>query len=136
MIAGGILVSCLCGILFTYMSMFVLSDLARDFTLANNALQAKIEEIKKMSFDSLSVGDEPFNLTDYGFPRSESKGRIEISNTIYSDLKRVRLIGCFKSRQRIIGEDKNLNGILDTGEDINGNGRLDSPSELVTLIAK
>jgi len=95
-----------------------------------------MEEIKKMSFDSLSLGGKPFNLTDYGFVYSESKGRVEVSNTPYSDLKRIRLIGCFKSRQRIIGEDKDLDGILDTGEDSNGNGRLDSPLEIVTLIAR
>ena len=35
---------------------------------------------------------------------------------------------------RVIGEDKNLNGILDAGEDANGNGILDSSVELVTYV--
>lgn len=144
LLAASILVFCLCGLLLTYANMFILTDLSRDFTLANNAIQAKIEEIKKTNFDSLSLGESSFNLTDYGFPPSSqpgeitSKGNITISSTNYSDLKRVRIIACFKSRGRIIGEDSNLNGQLDTaaGEDTNGNDRLDSPVEVVTLIAK
>jgi len=36
---------------------------------------------------------------------------------------------------KVIGEDKNLNGILDPGEDTNGNGIIDSPVELVTQVA-
>lgn len=141
-LASGILAFCLCGLLLTYVSMFISTDLSRDFTLATNAIQAKAEEIKKTDFDSLSLGESAFNLTDYGFPlplqqgEVTSKGNITISSTVYSDLKSVRITACFKSRGRIIGEDSNLNGLLNSGEDANGNGRLDSPVEVMTLIAK
>ena len=37
---------------------------------------------------------------------------------------------------RVIGEDKNLNGTLDGGEDSNANGRLDSPGQILTLMAQ
>ncbi len=142
LVAAAILAFCLCGLLATYINMFFLADLSRDFTLANNAIQAKAEEIKKTNFDGLSLGESPFNLTDYGFPSPSepgevtSKGNITVSSTGYSDLKIVRLIACFKSRGRLIGEDSNLNGILNSGEDINNNGRLDSSIEVITLIAR
>ena len=34
--------------------------------------------------------------------------------------------------QRIYGEDRNLNGVLDIGEDANANGRIDSPVTIVS----
>ncbi len=140
-----ILAFCLCGVLLTYINMFILSDLSRDITLATNSLQAKMEEIKKTNFDNLSsLNGTTFNIA--GFASSDAKGRIEVYNvtlrpTPTETLKRVRIVVCFKSRGRIIGEDKNLNGILDSGEDKNmpgedGYNRLDSPMELLTLIAK
>ncbi len=130
-----ILAFCLTGILSTYINMFMLSDLARDLTLATNSAQEKMEEIKRTRFDSLSaLNGTTFDLAN--FPVTDSEGAIEVTNTAYPDLKRVRITAAFKSRLKIIGEDKNLNGILDSGEDLNGNGRLDSTLELVTLIAR
>jgi len=41
---------------------------------------------------------------------------------------------CWRQKNRVIGEDKNLNGALDAGEDANGNKIIDSPVELTTLI--
>lgn len=136
LVAVAILAFCLCGLLVTYINMFFLSDLTRDSTLATNAIQAKLEEIKNTNFENLSS----FNGTTFdvnGFASSDAKGAVWVLDTAYSDLKRVRIVVCFKSRGRVIGEDKNLDGDLDTGEDtLISNSRLDSPAETVTLIAK
>jgi prepilin-type N-terminal cleavage/methylation domain-containing protein len=144
LIAAAILVFCLCGLLAAYINMFLLTDLARDFTLATNAMQAEMEDIKRTSFDSLmALNGTPFDVN--GFAASDAKGRIEVCDNTscpalisYGDLKRVRLVVCFRSRGRVIGEDANFNGALDVGlgEDINNNSRLDSPAELITLIAR
>lgn len=121
LITIAILAFCLCGLLATYINMFFLSDLSRDFTLATNAVLGKMEEIKKTNFDNLSsFNGQIFELT--GFSSSDSKGVIEVTNTVFSDLKRVGIIACFKSRNRTIGND-----IQDCTS---------SPVELVTLIAK
>lgn len=137
-LAAAILAFCLCGLLLTYANLLVLADLSRDFTLATNALQEKMEEVKKTDYGSLALGGSAFNLTDYGFPYADSKGNITVGSAVYNDLKSVRLTASFKSRGRTIGEDANFNGQLDAGagEDANGNGRLDSPAEVVTLIAR
>ncbi len=133
-----ILAICLCGILLTYINMFILSDLARDLTLTTNAVQAKMEEIKKTSFDNLlSFDHQPFDIVD--FTSSNAKGVVYVTDTGYTDLKRVHIEVSFKSRNRVIGGDKNLDGIADTGEgviNVNGVDELTSPVELVTLIAK
>ena len=42
---------------------------------------------------------------------------------------------CWQSRGRRIGEDANCNGTLDAGEDLNGNGLLNSPVMLSTRIS-
>jgi len=146
-LAFGILAICLCGILLTYINMFILSDLSRDLTLATNAVQAKMEEIKKTNFDNLFTvcpatppansfcDGDTFNLVGV----AQGIGKIEIcdnttcpTQTGYGDLKRVRIWACFQSRDRVIGGDKNLDGdFSDTGEDASL-----VPVEMVTLIAK
>lgn len=135
LLAVSILAFGLCSILITYMNMIVLSDLSRDFTKASNGLQLKLEEIKRTSFTGLSaLNGIRFELN--GFSSSDAEGIVEVQDATYSDLKRVRIVVSFRSHNRIIGEDANLNGVLNAGEDSNGNGRLDSPLELVSLIAK
>jgi Tfp pilus assembly protein PilV len=142
LLAFSILAFYLCGILLTYINMFMLTDWARDTTLATNAAQAKLEEVLKTPFDNLMA----LNATTFdvaGFPAANAKGRVEVcDNTTcsaqvsYSDLKRLRVVVCFKTRGRTIGEDTNFNGALNAGEDANGNSRLDCPVELITLQTK
>lgn len=142
LLGASLLAFCLCGILLTYMNMFVLNDLSRDSILATNAAQAKIEEIKNAAFDTLSIynTDESKRVFSVpGFVAQDAKGQVEIIDTTFSNLKIARVIVCFKSRDYVIGEDKNLDGAkeLGTGDiDQNGNGILDSPVELVTLIVE
>ena len=44
--------------------------------------------------------------------------------------------GCWASRGRAIGEDRNCNGRLDVGEDANGNTLMDGPVALTTRIGR
>ena len=54
----------------------------------------------------------------------------------YRRLFKIKITCSWQEREgRVIGEDKNLNGQLDTGEDTNGNGELDSPLQIVSYIA-
>ena len=47
----------------------------------------------------------------------------------------IHVAACWTSRGRPIGEDRNCNGVLDPGEDANGNGWVDSPAMASTRIA-
>jgi prepilin-type N-terminal cleavage/methylation domain-containing protein len=147
LVAATILAFCLTGLLLTYINLFVLTDLARDLTYATNALQAKMEAIKNIAFANLTaLNNTNFNVTANNSSDIIGKGVIYVSevidpytNTTYTDLRNMRTVISFKSRTRIIGEDQNLNGVLDAGEDnpsygANGTGRLDSPVEAVTII--
>jgi type II secretory pathway pseudopilin PulG len=138
MIGVTILVFALTSILASYANAFILSDLSRNISIATNAVRARMEEVKQEPFSDLdSLDGTTFDLT--GFAIGDAKGRVEVSNVSgFTNLKEVRIVGCFISRGRIIGEDSNLNGVLDTdmGEDANNNSRLDSPVEAAALITK
>ena len=164
LVAVGILAFFLCGILLTYIQMSLMSDLARDHTLANNAVQAKMEEIKNTPFACLSTSpcttcDSPtttscptgcaycfrngskFNITDSAGVNVIGVGVIAVkavSSFAGSALDGVRITASFRSRGHIIGEDRNLNGDRDTGERWLPDWLygLDSPVELVTLITQ
>ena len=139
-IALAILAVSLCGLLLTFINMFVLTDLVRDASSATNAVLAKTEEIKNLPFANLSTAAGAFNLTAYGFPNStSSKGFVEVTqnfNGYALALTEVRVMASYLSRNRTIGEDRNFNGVLDAGEDANNNTRMDSPIEVVTLFSK
>jgi prepilin-type N-terminal cleavage/methylation domain-containing protein len=158
LLAFAILTFCLCGLLLSYIQMFILTDLSRSLILATNAVQARTEEIKNTNFDCLDTSSCSscncptstscpggctncfrntciFNIA--GFATADAKGVVYItSDTGYVDLKRVRIEVSFKSRNRVIGGDKDLDGIADSGEDVNSKNELNSPVELVTLIAR
>lgn len=135
LLAAAILVFCLCGLLVTYINMFFLTGLLRDFTLTVNAMQLQMERIKSRSFDDLEdFNGDTFDIN--GIADLDAEGVIYVTDTVYPDLKRVRIVTSFRSHQRIIGEDSDLDGTLDTGEDANDNDRLDSPAEIVSLITR
>ena len=136
MLSTTILIIILVGLLYTYVACFELNEFSKNLTLINNGLQAELEYVRETPFDSLTALDgQTFSLN--GFPNGSAIGAIEVYNSIYDDLKYVRLVACWRQKsQRIIGEDKNLDGILQNSEDIDGDTILDSPAELSTLISK
>lgn len=120
MIAAGILAFVFASLLLVFINCILLNELNRNFTLACAAIQTKMEEIRNTDFDTLdTLNATTFNL--FGFSSGNGQGRIEVSNES-SNLKRVKIIACFKSRNRLIGNDIN--------------DCQSSPVELVTLIAK
>ncbi|MFC1709898.1 hypothetical protein ACFL2J_07585 [Candidatus Omnitrophota bacterium] len=124
------------GLMYTYVVCFKLNNASRNLTLVNNALQAQLESIIATPFDDLSaLNGTTFTLN--GFSAEVAVGNIDIYDSVYVDLKYVRLVACWEdSENRIIGEDINLDGVLLAAEDIDSDGVVDSPVELVTLISR
>ena len=56
-----------------------------------------------------------------------------VSGTL-TDALNVTVLVSVKAKNQVVGEDKNLSGVLDSGEDFNGNDRLDSPVSLSTVV--
>lgn len=120
MITAGILAFVFASLLLVFINCILLNELNRNFTLAYTAVQDKMEEIKNTDFTGLdALNGTSFDLS--GFLLGTAKGKIEITNES-SNLKRIRIVACFKSRNRLIGDDIN-------------NCQF-SPVELITLLAK
>lgn len=136
MMALAILTFCLTGMLLTYIGLLALSETSRNLSLAVNVAQTKLEELRDQPFDSLvNFNNTTFDVS--GFAAGSAKGRIEVTNAGYADLNQVRIVVSWRQRGgRIIGEDINLNGVLNGGEDNNNNTILDSPSEVISFIAR
>ena len=135
MLAAAFLVIVLSGLLATYISCFELISLSRNLTFATNAAQMKIEEIRDYSFSHIysDYDNTTFNVSE--ITPGNSRGVIYVNNK-NPELLLVTISVCWDQRSgRIIGEDLNLDGNLDAGEDANGNSIIDSPAQIVTLIA-
>ena len=110
LVAVALLAFVLSATLLLFFNCIMLNRVNRNISLAYSAFSAKMEEIKNAGFNSLYVsGSCPspqlsgtfcdgniFNLG--GFLTSEGKARITItSDSGATNLKRVKIQGCFKS---------------------------------------
>lgn len=133
MIAAGILLVAISGLIASSIRLFSLNENSRKLTMAITAVQGKMEEIRNSDFASLYATYNATAFDPTGFPSSEAKGSIYVNDANY--LVEVCVSVSWRERSnRIIGEDINLNGILDGGEDLNLDNKLSSPAEIVTLM--
>lgn len=131
LLAVGILGSMLCAILVTYASCFVLAATAKSSNISTNAALSLIEEIRSSPFNRIM--DDYNGLIFFVNDIPLNRGVIYVNNA-NPELLDVTVVICWRQGNRVIGEDKNLNGILDAGEDINGNGIIDSPVKFITRV--
>lgn len=134
MIATAVLVVAITGLVAIFTRFPSLNENARKLSLAVTASQDKMEEIRNSDFGILYTTYNGVSFDPAGFPPSEAEGSIYIDNTNPNLLAIYVSVSWMESSNRIVGEDTNLNGILDSGEDLNGDERLNSPAEVVTLM--
>lgn len=132
LLAAVILAYAVCGILALHVSCFDLVSTSKNISIAVNASQGLMEEIRNASFPQ--IFDNYNNLNFTVNTMSSNRGVVYVDDTD-PELLRVTISVCWNQRNRIIGEDRNLNGALEAGEDANNNGVIDSPAQLVTLVA-
>lgn len=136
--AAGIVAFALCGLMLTFMNFSAFNSLSEYYVRAGNAMQSRLEEISALPFANLS-GLNNTNFTVAGFPSGDATGVIQVSSVgNFTDLRKVRLVVSFRTRHtlstngtRVIGEDANLDGILNASEEAHAQGKL----EMVTMIA-
>ena len=134
MIAAAVSVIAISGLLATFVGLLSLNENSRKLTLAAIAAQDKIEEIRNSDFTTLYTTYNGTRFDPAEFPSSEAEANVYIDNAD-PDLLEVYVTVSWRERSnRIIGEDINLNGVFDAGEDVNGDNRLTSPAEIVTLM--
>jgi prepilin-type N-terminal cleavage/methylation domain-containing protein len=150
LLAAAILAFTLCGILATYVACFKLITISKNASIATATAQGLLEEIRATPFPQittmqLSVGGTTYspsisscnsNLSVWNFPYNmplNSRVALYVDDTL-PDRLQVTISVCWRQGTNVIGEDTNLNGVLNAGEDKNGNCIIDSTVELVTYI--
>ncbi|MBF0521468.1 MAG: prepilin-type N-terminal cleavage/methylation domain-containing protein [Candidatus Omnitrophica bacterium] len=131
MVVTVILIVAIGGILATYIQCLAISEISRNSTTAMIAAKSRLEDIKNASFDQLVT---KFNKVSFSIGDLNGIGVSYVDNTNL-DLYKITISVCWQQRNgQIIGEDTNLNGQLDAGEDVNHNNIIDSPLQIVTYI--
>lgn len=130
-ISTGIFLMAAIGILYSFAKCIELNEVGKDSTIAVVGVKNKVEEIKMANFSSIFT---TYNNTTFTITGLNGKGVIYVDNS-NARLLEVKVVFCWRLADgRLIGEDKNLNGVLDTGEDKNGNGEIDSNVQIITRI--
>jgi len=132
LLAVAILAFVLCSILVTYVSCLTLIATSKSINIATNACLGLVEEIRSDPFVRIIDDYNGLNFIVNEIPASMGVVYVDDTNP---ELLQVTVSICWRQGNRVIGEDADLNGFLDAGEDANGNGIIDSPVQLVTLIA-
>jgi len=153
----------LVGLLISYVSSLNLSEYDKNLTIAMNIAREKMEELyneRSENFDTLGTnmcdgaagcsvtGDDSLRIVSFNNAYMKNNyNNFNGSCTAYiteldQNLKEARIVVCWGQRiGRVTGEDDGagdafLNGQLDSGEDRNGNGQLDSPCELISAFTQ
>ncbi len=132
LIASGILVIALTGLLSALIGCLEMAETAKNSNLALGAVQEELENLRKVPLSTLNTS---YTFYATGPLANASLGRVTIdkSNTTYY---RVDIGMCWKQRNsRIIGECADNSGTL-VFNDTNANGILDSPVQTTTYMAQ
>jgi prepilin-type N-terminal cleavage/methylation domain-containing protein len=134
LMATAILAFAIVGILGTYVTCLVLITTSQNVNAATNAAQGIIEEIRSAPFPQLVADYNGITFTVNDIP--SSMGVVYVDDTTNAEFLDITVSVCWRQGNRIIGEDTNLNGALDAGEDmIIANGIIDSTVQLKTQVA-
>ncbi|NTV28601.1 MAG: hypothetical protein HGA80_00780 [Candidatus Omnitrophica bacterium] len=131
MVAATIFIVAVLGILMTYIRFFELAEISRGTFLSLQTIKSKLVDIRGAAFSQVHF---TYNNTTFTVPGLNGIGVIYVDDS-NAKLLRVKVTYCWRlSTGRVIGEDVNLNGVLNTGEDKNGNLQIDSPVQIITEI--
>ncbi len=132
MLGVWILAFALCAILVTYISCSLLVATSKNMNTATNAALGLVEQIRSSTF--ADIMDDYNEINFIVNDMASNRGAVYIDDT-NPELLEVTISVCWLQGDKVIGEDLDLDGVLDAGEDVNGNGIIDSPVELITRIA-
>lgn len=132
LIATVIFLVAIVGLVYSYLKCMELADLGRNSSLAMQAIESKVEDIKNTPFASIYSTYNNATFTTSAITNGRGVVYIDNSNAHFYQIK---VVFCWKQQNgRVIGEDTNLNGSLNAGEDKNGNGQIDSYAQIITYI--
>ncbi len=131
MIASAVFLLTFVGILASYLACLELSEMSKNSSIALHASKARLEAIKNTTFSQIKA---TYNGIPFAVASFTGMGVSYVDDTNPALLKVTLSFSWKQPRGRVVGEDTNLNGVVNAGEDKNANGILDSPVELATYI--
>jgi len=131
MFASAIMIVTVTGILMSYLRCLELHEMTKNSALALKAATTRMETVKSTAFDQIKA---TYHNAAFGVVGLNGMGNIYVDDSV-SDLLQVSVSISWRLRNgRLYGEDTDLDGQLDAGEDSNGNGILDAPVQLVSAV--
>lgn len=138
MFVAAILVVVIAGMIRLFIFTSTQVDIAGRKTIALSQAQNKLEEIRNHTYSTIAAdyasGGTPGNTFNLSLINGKGVIYIDSSN---SELLTVEIVVSWQNKyNRIIGEDVNLDGALNAGEDLNSNGKIDSSIELISYVTR
>ncbi|MFH1359536.1 MAG: hypothetical protein ABIJ41_00670 [Candidatus Omnitrophota bacterium] len=135
---AGLLIAGIIGLMQVFIQSSRLSTMSANMTFVMSEAQTKLEEIRDHTFNLIATDYAQGGALGNTFPLSKVNGTgVIYLKALNADLLEVKIVVSWRTDDnRLIGEDSDLDGVLDEGEDQNGNGELDSVTMLATLISK
>lgn len=133
LVATLIMIISFIGILVAYIRCLELSEMSRNSSTALTAAKSRMEQIKNTNFADILAN---YHQVTFTTPNLDGIGvsYVDASNV---DLLEITVTFCWRQKNGlIVGEDSDLDGVLDPGEEqsVPANNILDSPVQLVTYI--
>lgn len=117
--------------MLTFIKCIELSDMAKNSSLAMTGIKSRLAIIENTQYNQIAG---TYNNTNFTIAGLNGIG-VTYVDTSTNHLTTTISFSWKERNGRIIGEDKNLNGNWDTGEDtITANNRLDSMAQVSTQI--
>lgn len=138
MLTVGIVGIAIMGVLQVFLNASWLTETSTSLFSGMTEAHAIMEEIRSTEFDQITAkygtSAGPPMLYKSSSMGNNGMGIIFVDDT-NPQLLEVEVQVHWALGRQAIGEDQNINGVLDPGEDVNNNGRMDSPASLTTLIS-
>lgn len=131
LVIAGILVFLFAGVLAAFFRCIQLAEISRNSSTALLVAKNRMAQIKNSPFNQIFTTFNNAAFTTAGL-NGAGVSYVDDSNP---NLYQITIAFCWQEKNgRVFGEDLNLNGQLDGGEDQNGNGFIDSPVQIVSSI--
>lgn len=131
LVASGLLIIVVTGLLLSYIRALELNEISRNSSIAVQAGRTRMDTIKNTAFDQVKA---TYNNVTFNIGGLNGKGISYVDDTNPKLLKITIPISWKQKNGRLFGEDADLDGVLDAGEDKNANGLLSSPVEIVDYL--
>ncbi|MFH1459115.1 MAG: type II secretion system protein [Candidatus Omnitrophota bacterium] len=104
--------------------------------ICTNHSEGIISAIRNLNFDDVisAYDGRTFTIPELTALNINHSGLIRANEIEANFLIRVKVVVCYQQKNRFFGEDINFNNLLDSGEDLNNNGEIDSPCTFETVI--